>query len=208
MSFQKGHKLNLGNQYRKGKIPWNKGSSGICKPNNGSFKKGERISPKTEFKKGLKPWNKGLKGFLSGESHPFFGKKLSLEHRKKLSNAKKGILGEKHWNWKGGYHKSSRRIFDMNSKGSFTKDQWLEMKIKYNYMCLCCKLYEPEIKLTADHIVPITKWEEFISINSHIKYKCGDIENIQPLCMECNQKKFTKIIDYRLFSGLIQNYVQ
>ena len=50
--------------FKKGNIPWNKGTKGICKswnkgtkgickPNSGSFKKGMRISPQTEFKKGM-----------------------------------------------------------------------------------------------------------------------------------------------------------
>lgn len=32
------------------RVPWNKGTVGIMKPNSGSFKKGERVSINTEFK--------------------------------------------------------------------------------------------------------------------------------------------------------------
>ena len=35
-----------------GKIPWNKNTKGICKPNSGSFKKGVSASPKTQFQEG------------------------------------------------------------------------------------------------------------------------------------------------------------
>lgn len=59
MPFKKGNKLGLGNKYRLGKTPWNKGSFGIMKAWNkgkhtgnygNGFKKGNH--PKTEFKKG------------------------------------------------------------------------------------------------------------------------------------------------------------
>jgi hypothetical protein len=48
--FISGHKsrvlpLNKGN-FKKGNVPWNKGTEGICKPNSGSFKKGN--VPKNE----------------------------------------------------------------------------------------------------------------------------------------------------------------
>jgi 5-methylcytosine-specific restriction endonuclease McrA len=79
-----------------------------------------------------------------------------------------------------------RRRAQMNqSGGSFTWREWVAIKAKYNYTCLCCGRCEPEIKLTADHIVPI--------------YRGGssNIENIQPLCRSCNASKGTKIIDYR-----------
>jgi hypothetical protein len=51
-----------GNKYALGGVAWNKGTKGICKPNQTSFKKGNKVwnknkkgihlSPKTEFKKG------------------------------------------------------------------------------------------------------------------------------------------------------------
>jgi 5-methylcytosine-specific restriction endonuclease McrA len=53
-------------------------------------------------------------------------------------------------------------------------------------MCLCCELTESDgIKLTKDHVVPLSKG--------------GDnwITNLQPLCERCNNEKADEIIDYR-----------
>lgn len=53
----------------------------------------------------------------------------------------------------------------------------------YGNICLCCR--RNNVKLTVDHIVPISMGG-------------GDIiQNIQPLCGSCNSKKSRKIIDYR-----------
>jgi hypothetical protein len=55
----------------------------------------------------------------------------------------------------------------------------------YNHTCLCCGRQEPEIALTIDHVVPLSKG------GAH------DISNIQPLCGSCNTSKYNKTIDYR-----------
>ena len=101
--------------------------------------------------------------------------------------------GEKHGLWKGGvtfqqgypcrYTKAykERRLA---AEGSFTKEEWLALKIKYQFICLCCKKREPEIVLTVDHIIPL-------SMNGK-----NSIENIQPLCQSCNARKYNKTINY------------
>lgn len=98
--------------------------------------------------------------------------------------------GEKSPYWKGGYenHKAHNRLSDARRKsleGSHTEEEWLVLKEKYGFMCLCCKEVEPTVKLQEDHIIPITK------------DGCTDyITNIQPLCGLCNSRKYNKIINF------------
>jgi 5-methylcytosine-specific restriction endonuclease McrA len=80
---------------------------------------------------------------------------------------------------------NARRAFKKGQEGSFSAEEWEVLKRRYNYTCLRCGRREPEIKLTADHIVPISKGGS------------GTIENIQPLCGACNTAKHARIIDYR-----------
>ncbi len=66
-----------------------------------------------------------------------------------------------------------------------TYGSWKRILEKYNGMCLCCKRKEPDVKITLDHIIPLSRGGK------------NTEENIQPLCTICNCKKFTKSIDYR-----------
>jgi 5-methylcytosine-specific restriction endonuclease McrA len=78
-----------------------------------------------------------------------------------------------------------RRVQEMNAPGSHTVAEWEKLKHRYNNTCLCCGRREPEIKLTRDHVIPLTKGGS------------DYIDNIQPLCRSCNSSKNVKIIDYR-----------
>lgn len=80
---------------------------------------------------------------------------------------------------------AERRTRKTQAGGSFTRYEWEALKLQYNYTCLCCGKREPEIKLEADHIVPV------------FRGGTSDIDNIQPLCTCCNRNKRTKIIDFR-----------
>ena len=137
------------------------------------------------------------------------GKKKSEEFKNKCSKRMKGIkfskrqkelfrkalLGEKSHFWKGGvskdrikdgYYQRMRILRKRNCDGSHTLQEWQDLKEKYNFMCLCCKRFEPKIKLEKDHIIPLVfKGSDFIS-------------NIQPLCRSCNAVKQLKIINYTL----------
>jgi 5-methylcytosine-specific restriction endonuclease McrA len=69
--------------------------------------------------------------------------------------------------------------------GSFTLGEWELVKKQYGNTCPACNKPEPIIKLTVDHIIPLSKGGS------------NWIENIQPLCGPCNTRKFTKIIHYK-----------
>jgi len=78
-----------------------------------------------------------------------------------------------------------RRARELNSEGNFTGKQWLKLCKAFKFRCLCCN---KKRKLTADHVVPVSKggstW----------------ITNIQPLCGPCNTSKGNRrSTDYRLF---------
>ena len=80
---------------------------------------------------------------------------------------------------------AKRRTLKTRAGGSFTLSEWETLKANYDYTCLACGKQEPNIKLTADHVVPV------------VKGGTSYISNIQPLCGKCNSSKRTKIIDYR-----------
>lgn len=80
---------------------------------------------------------------------------------------------------------NNRRARKLEAEGSHTDEEWQELKAFYNYKCLGCGKQEPEIKLTRDHVIPLTQGGT------------DAINNIQPLCARCNSKKNHKHIDYR-----------
>jgi len=68
--------------------------------------------------------------------------------------------------------------------GIHSISEWETLKAQYNWTCPCCKKDETTIKLTRDHIIPISKGGT------------DNIENIQPLCRPCNTRKYMSIIKY------------
>jgi hypothetical protein len=75
------------------------------------------------------------------------------------------------------------------AEGSYTTQEWIDLREKYDNRCLCCGRHQSELDRTLerDHIVPLSK------------HGTNWISNIQPLCHDCNGMggKGTKIIDYR-----------
>ena len=80
---------------------------------------------------------------------------------------------------------NARRARKLEAKGSHTDEEWQTLKALYNFKCLRCGKHEPEIKLTRDHVIPLTQDGN------------DSIDNIQPLCARCNSKKNHNHIDYR-----------
>lgn len=113
--------------------------------------------------------------------------------QKQKDGARERWLGSNNPRWNGGI-KKSYRIRKLEAEGSHTKTEWENLKRKYNNMCLCCKNFEPSIKLSEDHIVPLSLGgTDFIS-------------NIQPLCLTCNKIKGAKEINFISPYSLCREY--
>jgi 5-methylcytosine-specific restriction endonuclease McrA len=78
-----------------------------------------------------------------------------------------------------------RRARQRGNGGSHTPAEWAAIKERQDHCCLACGRREPEIKLTVDHVVPISKGGR------------DDAANLQALCFECNNRKMTRSTDYR-----------
>ena len=87
------------------------------------------------------------------------------------------VMKEYHQN-----HKELYRLIDQNRRmrkigngGTYSVDEWQSLMILLGNHCLEC--WKNNIKLTIDHIIPISRGgNNFIS-------------NLQPLCKSCNCKK-------------------
>lgn len=135
------------------------------------------------------------------------GYKYTAEQRKRVSDGHKGYkpndkqratllyysTGKNSFNWKGGISSNKEyRNWQKNqwhhrkraAEGSHTFREWQELKARYNWTCPACGKKEPEIKLTLDHIIPLSKGGS------------DNIENIQPLCKYCNCRKHTSCTRY------------
>jgi len=159
-----------------------------CKPSRPDIKCCS-LQCKTIFRTILKVCDVCCINFRVKKSHSNKNRKCCSKKCQNINQKKQ--VGEKNNNYKDGkwigkHNGKARRILFNACKKikTHTTQEWNSLKIKYNFQCACCKIKEPKIKLTRDHIVPISK--------------NGDdgINNIQPLCQRCNSKKSSKIITY------------
>lgn len=136
-----------------------------------------------------------------GKPSPRKGIKLSKKVKQSISKTKTGVKQSKESREKNrqAQYKRFSKVIDnyipgtsldrrkrlIKSSGTFhSLGEWENLKAQYNWTCPCCKKYEPQIKLTKDHIIPISRGGS------------NNIENIQPLCRPCNSRKNIKTIRY------------
>lgn len=190
-------RIGMINSYRKNPVRRKRMSEMVKQTGFNKCRIGKKHSEETKLK--ISIGNTGK--VYSEETKRKIGDKKKGKPFSGISFSWKGITGERHPQWKGGISKDwkhyarKRRNLLESIEGHHTTQEWKELKKKYNYICLCCKRFEPEIKLTEDHIIPASKeGTDYIS-------------NIQPLCQSCNSTKHTKTIDYRseLISLLISS---
>ena len=79
-----------------------------------------------------------------------------------------------------------RRTRVTGNGGSYTLIAWHALCKRYGFRCLSCMRKLPYLKLTVDHVIPVTKGGS------------SDIDNLQPLCQPCNSQKNDRTIDYRI----------
>lgn len=164
------------------------------------------LATRQKISENKKNYYKTHKSILLGKPSLTLGMKHSEATKLKISQshlARKSMLGyidtlpigSKCRFWKGGiskqpgyknHHWALRELRVLGVPGTHTITEWELLKKQCGNRCLCCKKYEPEIKLTKDHIIPI------------VKGGSNFIENIQPLCLSCNSKKHTKSTKYYL----------
>jgi 5-methylcytosine-specific restriction endonuclease McrA len=168
-----------------------------------SPRKGVTLSEDTRHKIGVAQKQRYESGEMFGfqKGHPRFTKNIHRFTKEesaggipKRAEAQRGIkrpnqTGINHHNWKGGYQNrlwlaKRRDAMKKGATGRHTRQQWNEIKAIFDYQCASCGRYEPEIRLTEDHIIPLSKGGN------------DSIENIQPLCRSCNTKKFTKTTEF------------
>jgi len=141
---------------------------------------------------GQKSWNKGKRGEYT-----------TIRSQEGIDSFREKMSGENHHAWKGGisstkeyraYYARLDKLRRRGAIGTFSFQEWEDLKKVYEYMCLCCKRNEPEIKLSVDHVIPISRG----GLNT--------IDNIQPLCHSCNSRKNAKDTDYRLSKVILADY--
>ena len=172
----------LGNQFAKGKTPWNKGRKGVMPS---AWNKGKRLS--AEHRKKLIEARK--KFYANGGTHPLLGKKRPDMVGENNPNWSK--FGTEHPRWtefkKHPFYKSIREIFKYVEwrKSVFERD---------NFTCRLCGI--SGVYVEADHypkrFIDIVRDNDIQDIGDAIKCtELWDVGNGRTLCVPCHRKTDT-----------------
>lgn len=142
----------------------------------------------------MKKENKKLSRIKTSQwTNPEFREKMINAQMGKTGKSMKGRTKERSNSWKGGISEDKDYVSWLKNKrnrmpkiGSHTWGEWELLKKQYGFRCPSCGRLEPEIKLSQDHIIPLSRGGS------------DNIENIQPLCMSCNSKKHNNVIKYEI----------
>lgn len=167
-------------RFKKGATPWNKGTVGVMKSNSGTFQKGQvainkigtiktctTCSAKYPVKGIYRRANSkycSMPCAMKGKPSPMKGRTASSETRLKMREAKLGIRGEAHWNWRPWTRDNHReRVYfrDTMQKKVFARDNWT---------CVICQS-SGEV-LHVDHIKRWAEYPELRFVESNCRTVC------------------------------------
>lgn len=163
----------------------------ICKRCYVSF---EGPNGSTKFCKSCRPIHRKIRDKEYGKNHRARQNELMKIRRANPAYRKKQMAWNEKWAKANPEKRREIKRIAQNNRckriyGYLAHSEWDDIKQKYGNRCLACLRKEPEIRLSIDHIIPISKGGKNLK------------ENIQPLCRSCNSKKQASIIDYRLSSN-------
>ncbi len=154
---------------------------------------------KEKIKKKAKEYRDKNKSYLEKwfKKHYKNNKEYYSKHHKKYYRENKDKLKEKQREylrtpegkevWKRSKLKRRRKLSSVEC--TLTGQQWEDIKKDQDYTCNMCGKKEPEVELTQDHILPLSRG------GNHTK------ENIQALCRSCNAKKSNKLPNELIHRG-------
>lgn len=115
----------------------------------------------------------------------FRKEKLPIEEHHRWQGGISNTEAHRRWKAKNpermAHLKARRYARERKAEGSHTLEEWNSLKEKYGQKCVGCREIKP---LTKDHIVPL-------SVGG-----TDYITNIQPLCRNCNSRKWKKLNIY------------
>ena len=136
--------------FEKGHTPWCAGTKGLMKPNKGSFQKGSSGFNRNHTEE-TKSKMRGRK--ISDEVKD----KMKAGYKYHINGGcfkREDLLGDKHWNWKGGITPLNKTI-----RNSFEYDIWRFSVFEYdNYTCWICETRG--VKLHAHHLWKFSQYPE------------------------------------------------